>query len=438
MIFTFFFIAVYLFVVFSPLIIVLFAGIHTGHTIVYELGKAFALTAFTIIAMQFVLSSRVKWMERPYGMGRIFSFHRYMAVLAFILLLSHPVLLSIGAGSFWLLFSLSVPWYIWLGKAALVLLAIQVLTDIFRLNLRFEFEKWRFTHNSVGGLLLVLAFSHSFTMITRNLRLVPVQFLWFIFLAIALSFYSYHKFIVPASLRKKRYRVDSVIRETPNVWTITFTPQNGRNLFDYKPGQFQYITLHREQGLPEEEHHFTISSSPAQKGYVASTIKESGDFTSLIGHTKPGDTASIEAPFGRFSNMFFPEDRDFVFIAGGVGITPIMSMLRFMRDSRAEYPALLIYANRTEQDIIFRQELADMEKRGFPLLKTVHILSNPGPEWNGEHGRINLETLIRQVKDFDGRAFYICCPPTMMKGLIRILHDMGVKKNQLRSEAFSL
>ena len=85
---------------------------------------------------------------------------------------------------------------------------------MFRLNLHFEFEKWRITHNSVGGLLLVLAFSHSFTMITRNLRLVPMQFLWFIFLAIALSFYSYHKFIVPASLRKKRYRVDSVNRET--------------------------------------------------------------------------------------------------------------------------------------------------------------------------------------------------------------------------------
>jgi predicted ferric reductase len=431
------FIGAYLLAVFSVLIIVLLTGLDPESSIIFAIGKYFALMAFPIIAMQFVLSSRMKWIERQYGMGRIFRYHRYMAVLAIILLICHPVLLSIGAGSPRLLYSLSNPWYVWVGKAALALLLIQVLTGLFRLNLHFEFQKWRFTHNIVGGSLLLIAFTHSFIMITRNLHFAPVQFLWIIFLAGAFSFYSYHKFILPVSLRKKPYRVDSVTRETPNVWTVKFIHQSGP-LFDYKPGQFHYITLHRKKGLPEEEHHFTISSSPAQKEYVTSTIKESGDFTSLIGKTKPGDTASFEAPFGRFSHMFYPEDEDFIFIAGGVGITPIMSMLRYMRDTHAQNPALLLYANRTEKDIIFRQELAEMEKNGFPLLKTVHILSNPGPDWKGEQGRISPEMLIRLGGNFDGRIFYLCCPPPMMKGLIHTLHDMGIKNNRIRSEAFSL
>ncbi|HIE26514.1 TPA: hypothetical protein EYP66_04440 [Candidatus Poribacteria bacterium] len=76
----------------------------------------------------------------------------------------------------------------------------------------------------------------------------------------------------------------------------------GRSNLPLLPGQFHFIKLYREGGLPVEEHPFTISSSPTEKGFVSSTIKESGDFTATIGQTKPGDTASVQGPYGRFCN----------------------------------------------------------------------------------------------------------------------------------------
>ena len=77
-----------------------------------------------------------------------------------------------------------------------------------------------------------------------------------------------------------------------------------------------------------EEHHFTIASSPLDRTSHTSTIKASGDFTASIGQTKPGDLAVIQAPFGRFSTVLHPEVQDWVFIAGGIGITPLMSNLQ--------------------------------------------------------------------------------------------------------------
>jgi ferredoxin-NADP reductase len=107
------------------------------------------------------------------------------------------------------------------------------------------------------------------------------------------------------------------------------------------------------------------------------TIKESGDFTSTIGRIKPGDLAAVHGPFGRFSHALHPECDDLVFVAAGIGITPLMSMLRYMRDRGERHRVLLVYANRGTADIVFRSELDLIESGGFPALKTIHVLSRP-------------------------------------------------------------
>jgi predicted ferric reductase len=207
------------------------------------------------------------------------------------------------------------------------------------------------------------------------------------------------------------------------------------------PGQFQFVTLFRGRGLPVEEHHFTISSSPSEPGYHASTIKESGDFTITIGQTRVGDTAAIHAPFGRFSYVLYPQARDLVFIAGGIGITPLMSSLRHMGDTQAERRVLLLYSNKTESDIVFREELARMEEemgRG-PKLQVVHVLSRPEEAWPGEKGHLDREKLARLCGERLGTAsFFLCCPPPLIHSLVPILRDLAVADSRIHFEYFSL
>ena len=199
------------------------------------------------------------------------------------------------------------------------------------------------------------------------------------------------------------------------------------------------MSVMRPPNLPVEEHHWTISSSPTTPGVLCSTIKESGDFTASIGKTKPGDTALVDGPFGRFSYMLHPDERELVFIAGGIGITPLMSMLRHLRDTRAERSVTLLYANTSEADIVFHDELADMERGGVIPLKVVHVLSKPSDAWQGERGRLDEDKIKRlSGPELTGRAFYVCAPPELMNLTIRTLRKADVPAARIHFERFNL
>jgi predicted ferric reductase len=257
-----------------------------------------------------------------------------------------------------------------------------------------------------------------------------------IFFIAGASAYAYHRIIGPAGRRKLLYRIERVDRETHNVWTLTFKLSKGAERFNYLPGQFQFLTF---QGGKGEEHPFTISSSPTQPDVHTATIKESGDFTRRIGEVRSGDLIAIQAPFGRFSYLLYPDEKDIVFIAGGIGITPFMSMLRHMHDSRVDKNVLLLYANNREDDIVFRRELGEISSGNAPRLHVAHVLAEPGENWSGERGRIDLQMIEKHISgNLRDKVFYICGPPPMMNALITTLIERGVPSRQVRSERFAL
>jgi predicted ferric reductase len=205
----------------------------------------------------------------------------------------------------------------------------------------------------------------------------------------------------------------------------------------HAPGQFQFLRPLCSSVLAEE-HPFTIASSPSPDGLISLTIKEIGDFTATVGRIKPGDLAAVHGPFGRFSHVFHSIDDDLVFVAAGIGITPLMSMLRYMRDLRDSRRVLLVYANRSAADIVFRSELESIESGGFPVLKTIHILSRPRDDGVGTSGRLDTECLRSLCDGFSGKAFFICCPPIMASGLISGLRNAGVGPERIHADYFGL
>lgn len=433
-----FLIILYALIALSPIVAVACLWMKGEMTLMHETGTSLAFAAFGIIALQPVLVSRWKWMERPFGLDVISRFHRYMGLFAVGLLLAHPPLMAFGGAGVNLLTTLDLPWYVLLGKAMLVLLVIHVCVSVWYPSFGLTFERWRSYHNAMAVLIVTGAFVHSWWA-GYDLGPIPMRVLWLVLFGLAAFAYVHHKVLVPRRLRRFPYRVEAVEQENRNVWTVKLAPAGGERVYDYHPGQFHFITLLRERGLPVEEHHWTISSSPAQRDFISSTIKESGDFTATIGKTLPGDLALVDGPFGRFSYTFHSHENDYVFIAGGIGITPIMSMLRHMRDTGKAVDALLLYGNRTEKDIVFREELAEIEASAVPHLKVVHILSSPEDGWRGETGHVDTEKLRRLIKfESPKTVFYICAPPGMTKKVVEGLRSLGVPYGRMHTEQFSL
>jgi predicted ferric reductase len=320
---------------------------------------------------------------------------------------------------------------------ALLLLFAHAAATIFRRTLRLRYEAWRRLHNAAAFLLLGLAFLHSLTL-GHDFESLAGRAVWAALLLVAWSAWCYGRIARPRLLRRAPYRVVSVTREAPRVWTVTLQPPPGRTL-RYAPGQFQFLRPHGGAiPIPDEEHPFSIASSPSPEGLISLTIKESGDFTATIGRLEPGDLATVHGPFGRFSHVFHPGVGDLVFVAAGVGITPLMSMLRYMRDRREARRVLLVYANRGEADIVFRRELESIQSGGFPALATIHVLSQPPAEWDGPTGRLDTASLESLCGGFSGKTFFICCPPDMASGLIRGLKRAGVGPERIHADYFGL
>jgi len=428
-------IILYLLIVILPVLLTVLTGEPGG--IMIDVGRNLALTGLMILVLQFLIASRIKWIERPFGLDILLRFHKFIAVGALCLLLIHPLLLTRGEAGWRLIFGLDLPWFIWAGRAALILLIGLVLVSIYQSRIGLSFEKWRLGHNIFAPAILVLIFIHSW-FAGVDLELLSMQVLWISSFFLATVVFVYHRILRPMLLCRYPYVVQEVRRETDDVWSVKMAPPEGRAVYDYLPGQFHFLTFFRHPGLPVEEHHWTISSSPAKKDSITSTIKAVGDFTSTMGQTRPGDTVAVHGPFGRFSYMFHPEDRELIFLAGGIGITPIMGMLRYMRDTKDTRSAVLMYANRREDQIVFRDELEDMASGGYPDLTVVHVLSRPEDEWTGETGHLNRKKIEKYCgTDLKGKAFYVCGPLKMADALITTLQDMGVPQKKIRREIFS-
>ncbi len=420
-----------------PLIVAGAVRPETGEKLPWELGKSCALAAVVVLALQFPLAARLRGISRHFGLDMVLRFHRSLAVFGSLLLALHPALLAIGGGGRALLVSPTMPWYIWLGRAALLLVLVQSATSLFRRRLGLNFERWRALHNQ-ATVILGLALVHSW-MTGSDLRHRPMQALWLALFAAGATCYAYHKAYRPLVGRRHTYSVASLTPEARDVWTLGLVPPEGCGRPSFLPGQFHFLSLYRGDEYDGEEHPFTISSSPTGCGEVASTIKATGDFTRTIARTQLGTLVRVQGPFGRFSYLLHPEESDLVFIAGGIGITPLMSMLRHMRDTGADVDVLLLYGSRTEDDIAFRHEIEDIARRAPPRVTVVHVLSRPGRDWGGETGRVDRSRIARWCgDDLREKAFYICGPGAMMSTLTRTLRSLRVPPVRIHSERFAL
>jgi predicted ferric reductase len=425
--------AVYPLAAIAPLVALHILSPRTDHSMTTQLGINCALVGFTLLSMQFVLTARLPWIEAAFGLDLIVRFHRVMALVIVALLCAHPVLIASDQG--WRLITrFHARWYIWTGRIALLLLLAQVISAMLRRVMRLPYERWKQIHNGVALSILALGFVHGMRT-GDELRNVGGQMLWAVMPAVGLATWLYSRAIRPHLLARRPFRVQSVKLEAPRVWTVTLSTPPGRP-FRFFPGQFQFLRL-LDSDAPAEEHPFSIASSSSQTDRVGLTIKACGDFTALIERIRVGDRATVQGPFGRFSHDLHPGEKDLVFVAGGVGITPLMSMLRAMYDRRESRQVTLIYASRGPDDILFTAELVALEATQSPALKVIYVLSGPPSWWTGETGHVDARRLREWCGGLEDKAFYMCCPTRMNAELVRGLRNLGVSPRHIHCDSFS-
>ena len=398
-------------------------------------GKMCGLVAATLILLQFALGAKLKTLDRVFGLPRLLFIHRSLGISAAVLASLHPLFMfapeSIEIGPFRLAI-----WPEVLGAVLLVGLWTGVCTGLWREFLRLRYEMWYLMHR-LGMFSAVMLLTLHVLYVSDDLDRGWPMYALMVALGLYVALFVWVKGIKPTILKKPKFTVASVTPAGRDTYAVELTPKDG-DVFSYAPGQFAFATFYSE-ALPVERHHWTISSTPTRPGSFIFTIKCSGDFTALIGRLRPGDTAIVDGPYGLFSHLAHVTDpnREIVMVAGGVGVTPMLSMLRYMADVNDARKTTLIWSNRTEADILCREELETIGAR-LPKCTIHHVLTDQ-KEFKGRTGRLN-ETMLEEILLESSRdaAVFVCGPPPMMDSICKALKNIGFKGRHIHTERFSI
>lgn len=199
--------------------------------------------------------------------------------------------------------------------------------------------------------------------------------------------------------------------------------------FYWRAGQFISVRF-LAKGFWLQSHPFSFSVAPNGK-MIRITIKQLGDFTNKIAKIPTGTKVFIEGPFGVFT-ADPDKNKKYLFIAGGIGITPIRAILEELPHATKK---ILLYGNRTERDLVFKKELAELS---FARNISVYPVISDDKNFSGEKGIITASLVKKLVPNFKEFVVYICGPKPMMDGIYGELRSFGVKKNNIHLERFSI
>ena len=225
-------------------------------------------------------------------------------------------------------------------------------------------------------------------------------------------------------------------REVAEGTLLTVFDLDGEQV-DFKPGQYFWVEL-PDRGYQDERglrRHISVVTSPTEQGVLglATRLRDSA-FKKTLAELRVGDEVDVEQPKGDFA---LPEETDveYVFVAGGIGITVFRSMLRYIRDERLPYRVTLVYSNRDRAGAPFLDELADLEQElpDFRLILTMTDEEN----WEGETRRVQADMLRDHLGDLERYRFLVAGPPQMVEAVADELKEAGVAEERILPSRFA-
>jgi predicted ferric reductase len=385
------------------------------------------------MAFQLLLVARLPWLDRRLGMDRLTGLHRLVGFSLVWLLVGHVVFVVYGyadlagQGPVGELVDLAttVAGVLRAVISFVLIMAVGIVSARYARR-RLAYETWHFIH-LYTYLAVVLAFTHQIAVGSSFVNSAFARAYWWVLWGVALGAVLVGRVVLPLwrNLRH-RLRVYAVVPESDNVVSVYVT---GRDLdrLGARAGQF-FLWRFLTRGRWWQANPYSLSAAP-NGNVLRLTAKAVGEGSANLRHLKPGTRVFAEGPYGAFTTMH-QRQTNALLIAGGVGVTPIRALLEDIRGH-----VVVLYRVNRHDDAVLLRELTDIARARGALL---HVLAGP-PDANNEYGPLlgphSLAGLVRDVWD---RDVFVCGPPPMTNVVLRSLRELGVPREQIHAERFSL
>jgi len=427
-------VGLYVLLALVPLLIGLAPPTPAGRAFWLELSVALGFVGLGQLALQFALIARFRRVSEPFGIDLVMQYHRHIGIFALILVVAHPAVLVAWRPAYAaMLDPTGGDVGTRVGVLATATMVALVVASLWRRPLRISYEVWRVSHALLGVAALGLAQTH--VLLTGLYVTAPWKYVALTAWCAAFAgLVVYLRLLKPLELARRPWRVAEVRPDAAGTWSLALEPIGHPGL-TFAPGQFAWIKVGRS-AWSVEEHPFSFSSSAERPARLEFGIKELGDFSGAIGEVAPGTRVLVDGPHGSFS-CDFHRASELVLIAGGIGISPILSMLRTLADRGDARRITLVYACSRWDRVAFRAELDQLAER--LRLETIYVLEERHEGWSGPTGYVTPEVLAPHVcgRPADLRVF-LCGPDPMMVAVEKILLGLDVPARQISMERFHL
>jgi len=386
------------------------------------LSQLLSLIGTTLLAMSFLLSGRFKFLENWFGgMDKVYKTHHITGGIAFVMLLHHPLFLVVNilpnVDFGWKYFWFSSLWSYDFGIASLYLMLLML---VFTLLINLPYSIWKKTHELMG-IGLMFGVLHIFTISSDVSRYMPLRWWMIVLLSVAGWSVVYKKFLYEIIGPRYKYLIEKV-ELRGDIFMIWLKPATKKMTF--VGGQFVFAVFDK---LGKEQHPFSIASAPEGDSLVLG-IKVLGDYTLTMKDLKVSDTATIWGPYGNFYEKSMSKS-DLVWIAGGIGITPFMSMLPSFVNSGSGKKVDLFYCVTDKNEMVFEDEIRNMIGQREEV-RYWEFCSN-------DRGRITAKAVVESVGSLENKKIMLCGPVPMMESLAKQFKELGVKNRNIIFEDFN-
>ena len=423
----------YLLMVFLPIILLIIFPHNEQRGFLREVAVGVGFIGMSLMGLQFIPTSRLRLLTRTFSLDKLYDLHHKLSILSAILILLHPILLLFDGVPLSILNIFQGSWRPRAGVLSIIAILFLIISSVWRKQLKMKYDVWRYMHNFNTLIAVGLGLLHMF--LVNHYLATPVQrILWIALPALWVLIILYVKLVKPAIMQRHPYEVTELVQERNATWSLNVKPVGHKGM-TFKAGQFAWIT--RESPFLFHENPFSFATdADATDGSFGFTIKELGDFTSTIKDFKVGDRIYIDGPYGTFSMDEFKHQK-LVFIAGGIGSAPVMSMLRTMASRNDPSPVIFFYGSPDWGTVIYREELETLSQK--LNLKIIHVLEKKHEGWDSDTGYINLAILKKHLpEDYKNWVYFMCGPVPMLTAMESCLGELKVPARKIHSEKYDM
>jgi predicted ferric reductase len=388
-----------------------------------------ALLGTILFVWSMLLATRLNFLENWFGgLDNVYKVHRKVSIIGAIFILIHLVfLISDNAGGWW---RYILPFHnqnsVNLGIYAFWIFVVVILSALFVRKINLKYHVWKNIHKFVN-LAMILTLLHVMMIESDTSAFLPlgIWIYWMTGFGVACGLYIsfFYKYIGP----KYKYEVVDIDKHV-DVYNIFLKPLGDKIPFSL--AQFAYVSFQSSE-ISSELHPYCIVSLP-EESVLRFSIKELGDYTKTLNKLKVGDKAMVYGPYGRLGFKFTTTMKDAIFIAGGIGIAPFLSMFRKAGLEKNNRRTSLFYCTKYREEATFDLELKEL-KQNSPNL---YYHSQCSREPNGGH--LSVQEIMERIRDTQNTIIYLCGPKKMMVGIKEGLMKKKIQSQNIVLEDFEM